>query len=116
MVIAIIAREILRTAARFGSRYYRVEGQAFNKLYKDFPKGVGRGARHGLTAGSIAGTFINNEADDSPGNVIQKPFSKRQQFTSRKSNQTRFRRTRRNNSRCPEYSRTNNRNRYSRNR
>ncbi len=77
MVLVPIAREVLRQATRAFGRYYNLESKAFNKLYTGFPRSrlVGRGVRHGLTAGSIAGTFINN-AEDSPGNGVQKPFSK----------------------------------------
>ncbi len=99
MVLVPIAREVFRQAVRSFGRYYNLESKAFNKLYTGFPRSrlVGRGVRHGLTAGSVAGTFINN-APDTPGNGVQKPFTKQQPFTSRKPYQTRFRFTNRN---CP---------------
>ncbi len=92
MVLVPIAREILRQGIRSFGRYYNLESKAFNKLYTGFPRSrlVGRGVRHGLTAGSVAGTFINN-AEDTPGNGVQKPFTKRQPITARKPYQTRGR-------------------------
>ncbi len=77
MVLVPIAREVFRQAVRSFGRYYNLESKAFNKLYTGFPRSklIGRGVRHGLTAGSITGTFIN-KAEDTPGNGIQKPFSK----------------------------------------
>ncbi len=88
MVLVPIARELLRQSFRTLGRYYNLESKAFNKLYTGFPRSrlVGRGVRHGLTAGSIAGTFINT-AEDTPGNGIQTPF--RKQYTPSKPYQTR---------------------------
>ncbi len=82
MVLVPIAREVIRQAFRGFGRYYNLESKAFNKLYTGFPRArlTGRGVRHGLTAGSIAGTFINN-APDTPGNGIQKPFKKQRNTT-----------------------------------
>ncbi len=77
MVLVPIARELLRQAVRGFGRYYNLESKAFNKLYTGFPRSrlIGRGVRHGLATGSIAGTFINT-ADDTPGNGVSKPFKK----------------------------------------
>ncbi len=90
MVIGLIAKEIIKTAFRGAGKYYNIESQAFNKLYTGFPRSrlIGRGIRHGLTGGSIAGTFISKDADDSPGNGIQKRIQ-RQKSPSSKSYQTR---------------------------
>ncbi len=62
MVIGAVAKELFKYAAR----YYRFEGKAFDRLYTGFPasKTIGRGVRHGLTAGSIAGSFISNPVED----------------------------------------------------
>ncbi len=100
MVLVPIAREILRQATRSLGRYYNIESKAFNKLYTGFPRSrlVGRGVRHGLTAGSIAGTFIN-KAEETPGNGIQKPFTK--QTASSQPNKARRRFTVRRFTRCP---------------
>ena len=105
MVIAQIAKEILKLGVRAGSRYYKAEGRAFKSLYKgsSLPRGVGRGARHGLTAGSIAGTFINSPADDTPGNGIQKRIQRK--YPPRKPYQTRRGQTSRSRPCKPEYNR-----------
>ncbi len=67
------------------------------------------GWRSGAAAGGLLGSLINNDADDSPGNVIQKPFSKRpSRSTTNKSYQTRGRYSRRSGSRCPSPKRSNN--------
>ncbi len=97
-----IVSETFKQLVKFGSRYYRLEGKAFQKLYQGFPQSrtIGRGVRHGLTAGSIVGSLIN-DAEDSPGNGFQKPFSKRQPITPSKPYQTRRGFTRRSRSRCP---------------
>ncbi len=91
MVISIVARELFRLGTKAFSRYYRAEGKAFDKLYSDFPRAsvIGRGVRHGLTAGGVAGSLIN-QAPDSPGNGVQKPFQ-RPQITPRKPYKTRGR-------------------------
>ncbi len=77
MVISVIARELLRTGTRLAQRYYALESKAFSKLYTGFPQSrtIGRGVRHGLFAGQIAGSLLNS-ADDTPGNGILAPFKK----------------------------------------
>ncbi len=90
MVIPIIVRELVKFGVAVGSRYVRAERAAFEGLYRGYPKGTGRGIRHGLTAGSVVGSLINN-ADDSPGNGFQTPFTKRTRSPSRKSYKTRRR-------------------------
>jgi len=96
MVIAVVVKEIVR----FAARYYRFEGKAFSKLYTGFPQSrrIGTGVRHGLTAGSIAGTFINN-AEDSPGNGTQTPVRPKVKPPSGQSYQARNRQTSRSGSR-----------------
>ncbi len=91
MVLVPIARELIKLGVRSTRKYYALEGKAFKKLYRGFPRSttIGRGVRHGLTAGSITGTFITNNAEDSPGNGIQKPYAKR--ITSRTPYKTRRR-------------------------
>ncbi len=63
--------EVFRQGVRLAGRYYKIEGKAFEKLYTGFPQSrtIGRGVRHGLVAGQIAGSFIN-QAPDTPGNGI----------------------------------------------
>ncbi len=59
--------------------------------YGGYGKATSYGVRSGALGGSIAGAFLN-QADDTPGNAIQKPFTK-EQPTPGKSNQTRRRPT-----------------------
>ncbi len=98
MVVFTVAKELFKVGIRLATRYYGAESKAFSKLYRGFPqsKQIGRGVRHGLVAGSIAGSFIN-DADDSPGNGIQKQIPK--QTTARKPYKTRYRQTRRSSNR-----------------
>jgi len=67
MVLVPLAREALKVGIKAFTRYYRLEGKAFDKLYSGFPRArtIGRGVRHGLTTGSVAGSLI---APDTPGN------------------------------------------------
>lgn len=60
---------LLREAVKAFGRYYRLEGRAFDKLYQGFPRSrtIGRGVRHGLTAGSVIGSAL-----DTPGNELPK--------------------------------------------
>ncbi len=44
--------------------------------YGGYGKATSYGVRSGALAGSIAGAFITHEADDSPGNGVQKTFRK----------------------------------------
>ncbi len=104
MVLGIIAKEAFRQGTRLLRQYYQVEGKAFNKLYTGFPRArtIGRGVRHGLTAGSITGNLI---APDSPGND-KNGFQEKQSKSkpaSYKQNKTRYRQTVRN---CPGYNRS----------
>ncbi len=77
MVLTVVAREVIRTGTKLLRSYYNVESKAFSKLYTGFPqsRSIGRGVRHGLTAGSVVGSLINN-ADDTPGNGSSIPFKK----------------------------------------
>ncbi len=86
----------------------RVVGSAFRR--GGYSKATQYGARHGALAGSIIGTVISSTADDSPGNGIQKPFTKQQPITSRKPYKARNRFARRYRPRC-EF-RPSNRSRY----
>ncbi len=106
MVLGPIIKEVFRLAVKYGSRYYAAEGKAFNKLYRGFPqsKTIGRGVRHGLTGGSVIGSFIT-DSGDSPGNGVQKTFTK--QSPPRKSYKARGRYSKRNYCRNPG-KRTNN--------
>ncbi len=84
----VLHSQIIRTAIRYASKYYKVEGQAFNKLYRGFPqsKTIGRGVRHGLTAGSIAGSLISPQPDENMNGL-----QKKQQSTPGKFYKTRRR-------------------------
>ncbi len=97
----LLAREIFRQSTKIFRRYYQLEGKAFNKLYTGFPKSrsIGRGVRHGLTVGSVTGSLITNDADDSPGNGIQKTIPK--QYPASTPIKTRRGYTRRNGSCYP---------------
>ncbi len=68
-------------------------GQAWKK--GGYGKASVYGVRSGAVLGTIAGSFIKNDADDSPGNGIQKPFTKTKLPSSGKSYQTRRRYTKR---------------------
>jgi len=109
VLVGPLLREVVKQGTRLARQYYSVEGKAFSKLYQGFPQSrtVGRGIRHGLVAGQLAGSFIN-QGEDSPGNGIQAPFS-RKQSPPRKSYQARGGRARgsgyRHKQRCYPYSR-----------
>ncbi len=75
MLHAKLVGEVFKVGVKAFRSYYRLEGKAFDKLYTGFPRSrtIGRGVRHGLTAGSIVGgTLKNDYADDS----ADAPFSK----------------------------------------
>ncbi len=84
----VLHGQIIRQVFRLGTRYFKLEGQAFNKLYRGFPqsKTIGRGVRHGLTGGSIAGSLISPQGDEN-NNGLQK----KQQSTPGKFYKTRRR-------------------------
>ncbi len=95
--------QIIRQGINILSRYYRLEGKAFTKLYTGFPqsKTIGRGVRHGLTAGSTIGSLIS---DDSPGNGNGVPLSPKQHGTKTYSqNKTRNRFATSSRDRCPKF-------------
>ncbi len=89
-----------RTLVKGLTRYYKLEGKAFNKLYTGFPRSrtIGRGVRHGLTAGSTIGSLI---APDSPGN--DDAIQKRSQYQTRPPDKTRYRQTGRYRSKRTKY-------------
>ncbi len=115
MVLVPVLREALRQGLRTLTKYYALEGKAFDKLYTGFPRSrvVGRGVRHGLLAGQVAGSFINT-ADDTPGNGIQTPY--RKQSKARPAYKTRRRKSVYNRSRCAQRYRTRRGYRYSQSR
>ncbi len=96
-LISTIIREGFKIGTRYASRYYAVESKAFNKLYTGFPQSrtIGRGVRHGLTAGSTIGSLIAPATPGNEDNGFQK-IQQRKRFTSRKPYKTRFRQAR-----CP---------------
>ncbi len=71
--------------------------------YGGYGKATSYGVRSGALAGSIAGAFISNNADDSPGNGFPKIFKK--QPTANKPYKTRYRPTTRSSSRYRKYNR-----------
>ncbi len=99
------AIKIAQTVFKYRKYIYRTlvaQDRAIDKAFKvgGYSRQTRYGARHGALAGSIIGTIISNNAPDTPGNELQIPFQKsRQQFTPRKSYQTRSRRTSRTDSR-----------------
>ncbi len=84
----VIHGQIIRQAFKYGTRYFKLEGQAFNKLYRGFPQSrtIGRGVRHGLTGGSIVGSLISPQPEENMNGL-----QKKQQSTPRKFRQTRNR-------------------------
>ncbi len=68
----VLHQIIVREAIRYGARFFKFEKKAFDKLYRDYPVGVGRGVRHGLTVGSAVGSLINKEEDLLNGGISQK--------------------------------------------
>ncbi len=101
MVLGVFAKEAFKYGAKAFTRYYRLEGKAFNRLYTGFPqsKTIGRGVRHGLTAGSIAGSLITDAGDTPGNNGIQKKT--KYVYPPRSSDKTRSRYTRSKYRRCP---------------
>ncbi len=105
MVISILATTI-RLAFRYRKGIYKVltaQDRAIGSAWRK--GGYGRQTQYGVRTGAAAGTltapFITNIAPDSPGNELQKPIQKKQQYTSRPSNQTRNRPTTRSSPECP---------------
>ncbi len=77
MVLIGSAIKIAQTVFRYRKQIYRTlmaQDRAIDRAFK--VGGYGRqtryGARHGAGGGAIIGTLISNNADDSPGNGIQK--------------------------------------------
>ncbi len=85
MVLVKIFTEATKIGIRAFRSYYKFEGKAFDRLYTGFrqSKTIGRGVRHGLTAGSTIGSLI---APDSPGRDNDNGFP--QQIQQRKLPQT----------------------------
>ncbi len=94
MVIGIIT-----TAIKIASKVYKYRNQIYqvasaqDRAIKSafvgtkISKASQYGWRTGAAAGGLIGTLINKDADDSPGNAIQKTPSK--QYPTRPSNQAR---------------------------
>ncbi len=101
--IAPILRPIIGKGLRYIYTGLRQQERLIDYTYRKtglYNRGVVRGIKHGLAGGQIVGggLSLGLNAPDSPGNDIGIPFTKRPKFTSRKSYQTRSRRTRSN---CP---------------
>ncbi len=93
MVLGPVIIQAAKTGIRLAGRYFALESKAFNKLYMGFPqsKVIGRGIRHGLLAGQVAGSFINSLEFNNGGNAPV-PFKKvRFRAKTRKSYKTRRR-------------------------
>ncbi len=72
-MLGLVAKELIKVAIKHYSRYYKLEGRAFNSLYKGFRPGVARGVRHGLASGSVIGSVLKNDfSDDSTDGIPQK--------------------------------------------
>ncbi len=96
MVLIPAAIKIAQTVFRYRKYIYRTlvaQDRAIDKAFKvgGYSRQTRYGARHGALAGSIIGTLISNNAPDSPGNELQKPFSKRQRTATSKPYKTRNR-------------------------
>ncbi len=96
MVVALIRPAITIASAVYKHRkaIYAVltaQDRYISKSFKygGYGKATSYGVRSGALAGSIIGAFINN-ADDSPGNGVQKPFSKQPQTSKPDKTRSRF--------------------------
>ncbi len=117
--IAPILRPLIRKGLGYVYTGLRQQDRIIDYTYRKtglYNRGVVRGVKHGLAGGQIVGgvASLGLSAEDSPGNNVGIPFSKRPQFTTRKSNQARYRQARRYSSRCRYDYRPDNRFRYSR--
>ena len=100
MVVTQIVNTGIRVAQGVfaGSKVFsRYESKVYTKLYGT---ARGRGVRHGLTAGGIAGSLINDFSGEQDSALPKKSF-KRNVFTSSKSYKARGRFKR--NCRCRKY-------------
>ncbi len=100
MVLIPAAIKIAQTVFRYRKYIYRTlvaQDRAIDKAFRvgGYSRQTRYGARHGALAGSLIGTLISNQAEDTPGNGIQKPFSKQPKYQTSKPYKTRVRRTRR---------------------
>ncbi len=93
--------QVAKTGLRLAGKYYAVESKAFSKLYTGFPKSkvIGRGVRHGLVGGSIAGSLIGEGGVETGNGVPTKKLQRR--HPSSKPYQTRSGRSRRSRFKCP---------------
>ncbi len=107
-MIVPVLRELFRVASRALVQYNRLEKKSFDKLYSGFPRGTGRGVRHGLTAGAGLGSLLND--DGGVGDDGEIPFQKRTKPNQFKK--TRTRRRRRFGGRDPKCYRPNRRSRF----
>ncbi len=99
--IIVTAAKVAQTVYRHRKAIYAVltaqDRYISNSFrYGGYGKATSYGVRSGALIGSVAGAFISN-ADDSPGNGVQKPLQK--QHPPSKPYKTRSGRTSRNNSR-----------------
>ncbi len=86
MVLGPAIINIAKTVFKYRKHIYRTlmaQDRAIDKAFKvgGYGRQVRYGARHGATGGALIGTLITNNADDSPGNGFQKPYTK--QYPSR---------------------------------
>ncbi len=62
----------------------RMDKRAWDKLYFGIRRDINLGIRHGLTGGSIVGTFIDEDGTGTNGGQIQKPSSSKFKKTRRR--------------------------------
>ncbi len=68
MVIGKIFIDVAKAVFTTAVRYNRYESKLFQRAYQGVPKSISRGARHGYVAGSVLGSFINQENDGTDDN------------------------------------------------
>jgi len=99
MVIAPVIK-IAQTVFRYRKFIYRTlvaQDRAIDKAFKvgGYSRQTRYGARHGALAGSLIGTLLNNNAPETPGNGIQKPYEKQpspgKPYQARSRRPTRYR-------------------------
>ncbi len=99
MTVIAGAIKVAQTVYKYRKYIYRTlvaQDKAIGFGWKTggYSKWTSAGIRHGALAGSVIGTLLSNQAEDTPGNGIQTPF-KKQQYAPSKSYQTRSRYTKR---------------------
>ncbi len=92
MVLAKIATEVAKRGITYGTRFYRSDKQAWNKLYAGFPRYVKKGTREGFLVGSTIGGLLSGSLNNEDQSVNPDAFQKNgQRPTSSKQYQTHYR-------------------------